>query len=291
MCNIAGVVVIYNPEDRQEVEKNILSYLPHLGRLFMVDNSNQPAMDTMIFEDKGYTNIHYITNNANRGIAAALNQGAKAASDEQYQWLLTMDQDSFFQEPDITHYMEQVRSVLCNDTSVGIISPNHSRQINVPAFKEDVHAVTSGCIIQLNAWRQTGGFDERLFIDEVDADYNFKNSMAGYRMVQCSQVMLQHKLGEKKRTGLFNLFFVKERTIHNPLRIYYMVRNYKYIRKRYRKYFPEIYEWRDKEFLADLKNNLFFSGNFMKGTFYAVKGWMDYLNNKFYSISGKDNIS
>ena len=91
---IAGLIVLYHPGF--EVINNIQSYLREIEKLFVVDNS-EPNYNSVEQElIKLGANFRYIVNSKNLGIAKALNQGVEAAVSEGFEWLLTMDQDSYF---------------------------------------------------------------------------------------------------------------------------------------------------------------------------------------------------
>ena len=87
---ICGVVVWYNPDK----VSNIKSYLNHLDKLYIVDNSNNNNFELT----KNLGEITYIPLLCNKGIAYALNVGLKKALDEKYDFILTMDQDSEYEE-------------------------------------------------------------------------------------------------------------------------------------------------------------------------------------------------
>lgn len=78
----AGVVVAYNPE-KEEILKNIETYVSDLDVLYIVDNSKKS--NEKMFEN--LNNVKYIANNDNLGISAALNIGARMAIHEGHSWL------------------------------------------------------------------------------------------------------------------------------------------------------------------------------------------------------------
>ena len=88
---IAGVVVLYNPTE--DVLDNIESYLCDIDRLYIIDNSIESHQN--MFKD---SKITYIPLMQNKGIAYALNEGAKHAIEDSFEYLLTLDQDSSFKD-------------------------------------------------------------------------------------------------------------------------------------------------------------------------------------------------
>lgn len=276
---MAAVVVLFNP-DLKEVEQNVLSYLSEVDRLYCVDNTNGWQKGNSWLFDGTNPKVQYIQNGKNLGIAAALNIGYKEALKDDFNWVLTMDQDSSFTVDAIKLYMNHFKNNLANADNC-IFCPV-TKEFNVGDMEVfGAHSITSGSICNLNLYSQVGGFDEKLFIDEVDADFSLKAEIAGFKVLKFTDVFLNHKLGTKRRSGLFNLFFLRERTIHSPFRVYFMVRNYLYVRKKYRSYFPAMFKKRDQDFLIMLKNNLLFSGTTFPSAIKALKGFLDYKLNRF----------
>ena len=81
---LAAVIVFYNPSENNI--KNISKIISSVERLYIVDNS-----DDDIIRYKETDKIKYIKLYENKGIAYALNKGAKEAIKENYKWLLTLD--------------------------------------------------------------------------------------------------------------------------------------------------------------------------------------------------------
>ena len=274
--NLAGSVILYNPDS--SVINNINTYIEMVSVLYVIDNSIQ-SNEYILAELKKNNKIKITQNNENLGVATGLNIAARLAIKDNYDWLLTMDQDSSFSDDNIlkfSNFFNQFNA----DVNIGIMCPNTAIGDNVPDIIENEHSITSGSIINLNVYSKVGGFDDYLFIDEVDADFSYKIKMNGFKVMKFPNIHMNHKLGEQKSLGYFNYFFKKDRTIHNSFRIYFMVRNYFIIRSRYIKTFPELYKWRDKDFKIMIKNNLFFSKNFFTTLTRAAKGYIDYLKRK-----------
>jgi len=274
--NLAGSVILYNPDS--SVINNINTYIEMVSVLYVIDNSIQ-SNEYILAELKKNNKIKITQNNENLGVATGLNIAARLAIKDNYDWLLTMDQDSSFSDDNIlkfSNFFNQFNA----DVNIGIMCPNTTIGDNMPDIIENEHSITSGSIINLNVYSKVGGFDDYLFIDEVDADFSYKIKMNGFKVLKFPNIHMNHKLGEQKSLGYFNYFFKKDRTIHNSFRIYFMVRNYFIIRSRYIKTFPEFYKWRDKDFKIMIKNNLFFSKNFFTTLTRAAKGYIDYLKRK-----------
>jgi rhamnosyltransferase len=274
----AASVILYHPD--RSVISNIQSYSRLVDVVFAVDNS-ETANQEWVSALSATGNVIYMSNGENLGIAAALNRAAESAMQSGYSWLLTMDQDSSFEAEEFELYKKQTFQLIQTEKNAGLFCPAEEKTSSGDAITEPAFRITSGTWINLEAWRQIGGFDEKLFIDEVDEDFSCKLHLAGYRLIGFNNVVMKHKLGTKKKAGLLHLFFVRERTLHSPFRIYFMVRNYLIVRKRYAAFFPESYKKRDRDFLVALKNNILFSGNFFQAFPRAMKGFIDYLFNRY----------
>jgi rhamnosyltransferase len=143
------------------------------------------------------------------------------------------------------------------------------------AIAENMHSITSGSIIRLSVFQQTGGHDEFLFIDEVDADYSYRLAVLGFKTIRFNGATLQHRLGVLQEARLAGLIKMGKRSFHAPWRNYYMIRNYIIVRHRYKKKLPEIYRKRDRDTLVSVKNNLLLSGRFFPVLYHLIRGFFD----------------
>lgn len=241
---LAGVVVLYNPEE--DVMNNIRSYLGSLDVLYVVDNSS--CDNGKKFKSK---KIQYIPNKKNLGIARALNIGARRAIDDGYEWLLTMDQDSYFQKNNVDQMIEFLNKVrddefvqsILNTTyhKIGLISPFHCTLIEPDkdprGIDSPLNVMTSGNIINLDAYQKIGGFKDWLFIDAVDFDYCLNLRNHKYDIIRLRYIKLDHHLGDVVfKKVLFKQMYSLN---HSATRRYYIVRNRHYLYDLYKKDFPD----------------------------------------------------
>ena len=228
---LAAVVVWYNPTDKEK--ENIDSYLKYVDRLYIVDNSDIKS------NIKNTNKIEYIFNNENLGIAKALNIGAKLAIDNKYKWLITMDQDTKFQNDDINKVKDYIESN--NTKDIGIVSPWHKTKLHVkkPTEKIDypIDVMTSGNFLNLEIYQKIGGFKDEYFIDGVDIEYCLRLKKNNYKVLRLNDIEIIHNLG-----NIEYKYFLKKELLclnHNYLRVYYRVRNYNYIKEEYKDIAPE----------------------------------------------------
>jgi rhamnosyltransferase len=278
---LCGLVVLYEPDEL--ISKRILSYLDWIEKLYIIDNSNFPNRslnETISSNNK----VRYIFNNQNVGMAVALNLAAANALSENFQWMLTMDQDSSFSKSAISAYIGWLSNYSKPEIAVVGLSygPEDSAATHENITVSSVNKViTSGSIINLKIWDRLNGFEEKLFIDEVDHEYCYRAIRQGFKIYQLENIYLLHYMGQQVNSGYLGGISKRNRMIHSPLRIYYMTRNYCYVRRKYKKDFPVEIKTRDNEMLNILKNNLFFSGHFFKTLEMAVKGYIHYRKGIF----------
>jgi rhamnosyltransferase len=280
---VSGVVILYYPNEK-EIVRNINSYIDYLNTLIVFDNSN--CDQEFIESIKSISSkIVFISNRQNEGIAKPLNKALKIIEGKT-EWLLTMDQDSYFENMYATAYFDSFAHLFSYSDNIAIVCPNHSndreRVINT-VYRTVVHAITSGSIVNIEICRKLNGFEEKLFIDYVDFEYCYRCIVGGYKIIQFDNIYLNHSLGTEKQAGYFSVVKKSGRTIHSPFRIYFMVRNFLYVSGKYKRLLPEELKQRKKELFVTLKNNLLFSGKFFKVWVAAAKGYLHFKLNKFSS--------
>lgn len=229
---IAGVVVWYNPSI--DYIENIKSYISYVDKIYVYDNSEYSNMHLLLELSKYKEKIEYIQTGENKGIAFSLNYTAKLAINEGYEWLLTMDQDSYFFKESFSEYLFYLKDN--KEDKIGILAPIYiykgkKNTLETANKKIDV-VITSGNLVNLKIWDKLDGFNEKLFIDEVDHEYCYRLKEKKYEIIQVSKVILEHSLG---KTCIKNIIFgIKiNYTEHSPFRKYYIWRNRLYVRERY----------------------------------------------------------
>ena len=226
--NIAGVVILYHP-DMELLLANIQSYNTGLKQLYVYDNSDTKTLGIEEALLKLNPSIEYKYFNANEGIAKRLNQAMDQASLNQYDYLLTMDQDSSFKAGDFEKYKSLIQSTAYNHVAqFGVnCQPDYTQSKEQP--EEALTLITSGSILNLSIIKNIGSFKEDFFIDFVDAEFSYRVIQNGYINLMFSNIVLNHALGTLvEGRGLGN-FKKSMRIIHAPIRVYYIIRNGLYL--------------------------------------------------------------
>ena len=229
---IAAVVVFYNPSDKNI--KNIDNYIDVIDKLYVVDNSEDDEIKM-----KSNKKIEYVKLGENKGIAYALNVGAKKSIEDGYNYLLTLDQDSKMNKKIIEEMISFLKST--KEKNIGLISPyqdiDSKEDVLNGDYEDMIEVMTSGNIIDLKAYKKIGGFKDWLFIDCVDTDYCMNLHKHGYKVLRLNNIVMKHELGKLVVHKLFGKEYPCYN--HNPIRRYYIVRNNLYINSMYKDMYPD----------------------------------------------------
>ncbi|MBY0537556.1 MAG: hypothetical protein K2P88_17000 [Chitinophagaceae bacterium] len=261
---IAAVTILYNPPN--DFIANILTYKDHIEKLYLIDNSPNPLLlDLGALSEKAV----YYWDGYNKGIAQRLNEACSKAIKDGYSFLLTMDQDSSFNESQISGYLRSVEIKMKSGaySMIGIRYYQLKQQITKDEIENSI-LITSGSVVNLDAFKKIGEFDESFFIDEVDTEYCIRSLKIGYRTALLNMFFLNHSEGIKKKISIFGIIKMT-RMIHSPIRMYYKVRNIRKVRKKH----PEFKHLVPLRYIFNvIKNNLVYSNFRIKSFFYILKG-------------------
>jgi len=229
----AGIVTFNS--DIKRLRQNIVAIYKQVEVIIIVDNGSKNIYEIQQLI-RGKDNIFLVKNIFNEGIAKALNQIFMFAESRDFNWIITLDQDSVCENNMIETFAKYI-----SYPNVGVICPridyfNHKQKKDIKSNEIDyVQAcMTSASLTSLLAWKKVGGFDEWMFIDYVDNDFGMRLKLHGYKIIRVNQTILHHILGrsEIKKIGIFKALVFN----HTPFRNYYYVRNSIYFIKKYRKH-------------------------------------------------------
>lgn len=279
LMQVAGVVILYHPDD--DVLQNIQSYLPHLIKLYVADNteSNISSAATELQADE---KIKVSYDGKNNGIAKRLNEAAGWAIENGFDWLLTMDQDSRFDENNLQAYLQCADAFVDKEnTAMFGVEYEKKSSSTLCESKPVVQLITSGSLVNLMLYKQLDGFNEALFIDEVDLEYCYRAITKGFTIIKFTNIFLVHHLGSVSYHKSLKNLAITPRVLHSPVRLYYMVRNYLYVHKKYGNRFAENDKCRRQALLNRIKNNLLYGKQRVKTLRYIMKAIIDFKKSKF----------
>lgn len=212
---LASVIVTYHPIIC-EVERNISTFIKDVDMLIVWDNSESPA-DFKLLKQL-YPHIILHQDGENHGLSAAYNSAIQTAQEFGCTHLMTMDQDSTFEN--FKEYRRQIESF--DDSAVGIFTCPINNDIHASGYR-DTTVCQSGSIYTMEMLHQIGGFREDLFIGMVDAEMSFRAFEKGFKIFQIANSNLIQHIGSGRKVNLFG--HKVEVSDYGPLRHYYESRN------------------------------------------------------------------
>ncbi len=225
---LAVTVVLYQPD--ADVVKHIATYVGCTNHLYVIDNSTSVNFDVVHALQK-YPQVHYISMDGNKGIAAALNVGIRQAMQDGMEYLMTMDQDSCFSKDVLERYLKEAEEVFTQNPKAamtGIYYDGYPMKEPGKDIEVADELITSGMIMRLSVAEKMGLYIEKLFIDYVDYEYCYRVRKNGYQCFMVNHCKLQHQIGGVNPTDRFGIHF-KNHNEHNRVRQYYMARNVLYV--------------------------------------------------------------
>jgi len=135
--------------------------------------------------------VEFCGDGANVGIPKALNHAWRHAEGHGYTHLLTMDQDSCWE--DFEGYLSKVRSPDApRNAYFGANSFGWDRTCGFVPYKE---IITSGMLVPIEVVAAVGGWREDFFVDAVDTEFNFHAVSLGYTPYLVGSAILLQRFG------------------------------------------------------------------------------------------------
>lgn len=235
----------------------VVQYFPETDYI----ESFRGGVDDVMIIDNTHNNI---------GIAAAFNKALERAIDGNYDWLLTMDQDSFFTEGSL----EELKSIAFTSDAAAV-APYHRTPKSRPAkfrISNVKIAMSSGTLLRVSACKQAGFFEEKLFIDSVDNEYFLRLRKLGFKLIQANQSVLDHSLGTVQNHGIFRS------TAHSAARRYYITRNMLYVMSHYP---VDFFFFGLKELIKSFLLIVTVEDDKSKKLHYMTKGVIDFVRGRY----------
>ncbi|MCF8216977.1 MAG: glycosyltransferase [Chlorobium sp.] len=277
---ICGVATLYFP--KEDIFSNIDTYIRYLDRFYIVDNTPEPDKQIHARLLERYPQAELYALGKNTGVAKALNIGMKKGTSAGYQWLLTMDQDSFFEPAQSERFFSSVSGL--GDRNISILSPSHKpmeHSDGLCVFEDKAVVMTSGNLVHLGSAASIGLFNEKLFIDSVDHDYCLRSLQQGFSVLQATNCYLTHRVGEAYKGEMFWGVKRKSFSIHSPKRMYFIVRNGLYINRMYKLVSPAFIEKHRKHVIDKIIKVLKYSDHRTEYIHFIGKALFHYATNRF----------
>jgi rhamnosyltransferase len=224
-----------------------MAALPVQVMWVIVDNASAPQeLVPLRALAASRANSHLLECASNLGLAAALNAGARLASNANpsIEFYLLMDQDSEPAGDAVKRLLENFLHLEKQGSAVGSVGPRlvddrtglqHGFHCidgwrwvrRYPQAGEPPIACAnmngSGTLVRRSLYEALGGLEEAFFIDHIDTDWAFRVIAAGYGLYGIPEAVFSHRMGESSLR--FWLFGWKVWPQRSPLRHYYLFRN------------------------------------------------------------------
>lgn len=284
---IAASVILYNPD--KNTISNIKTYNKYFSKIFVFDNSTKTS--DVQNEIANIENVALFQNFENEGISIRLNQACEKAITEGFEWIITMDQDSFFEKETLEKYLKAFYDFE-NKETVSQFGCNYEQNnpkalINENDFIEVDIMITSGSLLNLKLFNTIGKFDTAYFIDQVDHDYCIRAKLMNYKTIMFPNITLSHVIGKVEKVASFATLYLlkKNRTVHGALRCYYIKRNILYLSNKFNATQIPVIMKLNKIAKYHLKQCLLYNGEYWKTRYYLKKANNDFLACKMGKIS------
>ncbi len=216
---LLAVVSTYFP-DLEELERNILSYLPWVDYLIIWENTAKEKSNIeKLISKLNNSKIEIRTTGKNEFLAFPFNECIKWAKKQGFTHILTMDQDSKYDDKQFEIFKKLIQE---NDSDeIAIYASTKNQSHKKPEKMIDIdNAITSGSVYNLNIFNKIGYFSEDFLIYMMDIEFGFRVKKNGFRIVSFPEICLNHKAGYalKSSTGLVINNYSAQST-------YYIIRN------------------------------------------------------------------
>ena len=242
---VVAVVAAFNPD--QGISATLVPLLEQADRVLVVEDGTS-ALDP---DRPPLPGVEISRLPENRGIAAALNAGIRAAlADDPEALILTMDQDSVLSAGYVDRARTELESAQADGVRVGAVgAESHNRHpmrlmnTAVGAHRLLFDPMQSGSLYASGTFATVGLFEEEFVIDAVDTEFNLRMLSAGLLQLAIPGGDLTHELGATRPLTLLGWnprYRGRPLRIHyhSPYRTYFITRNNITLWRRYSRRFP-----------------------------------------------------
>lgn len=204
-------VITYYP-DEALLRENVACYRNEAEKVYIWQNTPLADRSRYQWEDLG-ERVEWIGEDTNVGISHALNVILERCREEGFDYLLTMDQDSRFE--DFSHFLGSVEQQLPSQEviSFGPETPGVSAPKGV--WREMDYIITSGAMVDVKKALSIGGYREEFLVDGIDLDFCFKAKRAGYKAMMLGGNKLNQQFGETIQVGDKKIVSYSAKRLHD----------------------------------------------------------------------------
>ena len=231
---VLAVMSVYRPSE--EAVSNAARAVSQADRVIVIDDGSGTAFRERL-DDIRAVGAQVLSLDANRGIAAALNEGIRALAPGAGDVIVTLDQDSRLPDGFVSTLLKTLSDAETSGLPVAIVAPESfagvsQKGVRLPGgFDEALRPIQSGMLVTAAALEDLGLLDEGLFIDLVDVEYYLRAVQGAWVSVAARGLDLPHELGRHQSMSIMGRRI--STTLSTPFRYYYRTRNRVIITRRY----------------------------------------------------------
>lgn len=236
-----AVVVSYHPE-LVGLEQLLSAIVPQVEVVWVVDNGSPESTCCALEALCTRYGAELVLYGANRGIAAAHNEGLRRGQGQGLDAVVLFDQDSLPADDLVARLV--AASQAHGGDRVAAAGPVWVDQrsgrrgsfyrvrggciVPVPAEPEQAaqpvdFLISSGTLVWLASVRAIGLMRDEFFIDHVDTEWCLRAGRAGWQLLGVPNAVIRHALGDATHRVWLGRW--REVSLHSPVRNYYEVRN------------------------------------------------------------------
>lgn len=238
---VCAIVVTYHPE-KEILGELLMSTLSMVEHLVVVDNGLGANILISYQEQKYGEQITLLPMETNIGLAAGLNKGIEWARQNDYDYVLLLDQDTVPDSDMVERLFKATEFIESQGIRVAAVGPCHidprtgyrssfkSKGFDLidPSWENHRYCQvdylqSSGSLISTKVFDTVGVMDENLFIHHIDQEWCFRARDQGFLCFGISDVFMIHRVGETVVRVWIGYW--RDIHIHSPFRHYYLFRN------------------------------------------------------------------
>lgn len=221
---VAACIILYYPNEA-DLEKDIRAIAGNVDTLILWRNSSEriPLPDNLPCE------VVNMGDGTNQFISRPLNCCLEYCADNGFDYLLTMDQDSEFE--DFGKFLAVVMDIKENGMHKDaiIFAPNiNHRYAESPEILPVESTITSGSLCDVKASLAIGGFREKYGIYWVDSEFCHRARLRGYEILTLAKHNLKQQFGKKTKVHGVDCYNYSAQTY------YFMFRNMLWMHREYK---------------------------------------------------------
>lgn len=191
---ILAFVITYYP-DISLLRRNLDTFSEHVDHIVIWDNTPTGDKDVSCIA-KEYERTTYLSESENKGISYALNKAWYAAKTGGFDYLLTMDQDSIWQD-----FKQFISIALSTESPQGIYGPEVRERKTSPKTIEVVdYVITSGMLVPITILDHVGGYREDFFVDGIDLEFCLRAKTLGVKTYRLTSCHMRQRFGNPQTT-------------------------------------------------------------------------------------------